>query len=119
MNRHTVQRGVVVAVLVLVAISAAGWLRAGGSDSDAQDLKEQIRGMDGVASVMGGYEESQDIPFAGSSTFVVAMEPEAATDDVVDVVATAYDEFGTLSAVIPRPGRRGRRRPPRGAHPGS
>ncbi len=93
MNRRTVQRGIVVALLVLVAVIAAGWVRAGGSDSDARDLKERLRSLDGVASVKGGYTQSEDIPFDGSSTFIVAMEPEAATDDVVAVVTNAYDAF--------------------------
>lgn len=95
MNRRTVQRGVVVALLVLVGIIAAGWVRAGGSDGDARDLKQRLRGLDGVVSVNGGYTQSEDFPLAGSSTFLVAMEPEATTDDVLAVVTAAYDEFGS------------------------
>lgn len=95
MNRRTARRGVFVGLLVLVCfLVAADWWRAGGSDGDARHLKQRLRDLDGVSSVKGGYTES-DIPFAGSSAFVVKMGAKATTDDVLAVVAVAYDAFGS------------------------
>ncbi len=93
MNHRYFQRLIVLVLAALAGALVVQWVRAGGSYADASALEQRLTGLDGVVSVEGGYTPSEEIPLDGSTTFVVAMAPEATHDDVVAVVTTAYDDF--------------------------
>lgn len=97
MNPRSVRGLIVFLLVVLAAVLVTRWVWAGGSEADAKALEERLRGLKGVVSVEGRYTPGEDIPFSGSTTFVVAMAPDSAPDEVIAVVTAAYDDFsGTL-----------------------
>lgn len=79
------------ALAVLGTVSFVVWVQAGASEEEAEALRGRLRALDGVASARGSYTTSEDIPFAGSSSFGVTMAPRSTADEVVEVVATAYE----------------------------
>lgn len=85
----------VVAAIVVVALPVL-LTGCGGDHADqAQVLRDRLKGMDGVVSVDADYE-SGELPFdPGTASFEVIVDSRATTDEVVDVVDTAYAQFHT------------------------